>query len=302
MARLTDYRRSRPTADVTIGFGRLPDRGRLCPHLGARIRRHRDRCRTGRRSRRRAARRRVAASSVAIVERDLVGGECSFYACMPSKALLRPAEVLAEARRVPGRGRGGHRRARRAGGARPPRRGDPRPRRLRAAAVARGSRDRRCSAGSARLDGERRVVVGDDVLIAREAVILATGSTAAMPPIPGLAEAGAWSNRQITTAKEVPARLLILGGGVVGVEMAQAWASLGSKVTIIEARTCAARQRGAVRRGAGRRGAARRLAPTCGSAPKRCRSVAAAMRSRSSSRTARRSSATGCWSRSGASR
>ncbi|MGH2835642.1 MAG: dihydrolipoyl dehydrogenase family protein [Solirubrobacteraceae bacterium] len=172
--------------------------------------------------------------SVAVVERDLVGGECSFYACMPSKALLRPAEVLAEARRVPG-----------------------------AAEAVTGSLDvaavlaRRDEVvhdlddssqlpwlsdrgielfrGSAVLDGERRVVVGDDRLTAREAVILATGSTAAMPPIPGLAEAGAWSNRQITTAHELPGRLLILGGGVVGVEMAQAWASLGSSVTVIEA-------------------------------------------------------------------
>jgi pyruvate/2-oxoglutarate dehydrogenase complex dihydrolipoamide dehydrogenase (E3) component len=173
--------------------------------------------------------------SVAIVERDLVGGECSFYACMPSKALLRPAEVIAEARRVPG-----------------------------AAEAITGSLDvqavlaRRDEVvhdlddsaqlpwledrgielfrGDGRLDGERRVLVGDDVLIAREVVILATGSTAAMPPIPGLAEVGAWSNRQITTSHEVPKRLLILGGGVVGVEMAQAWASLGSQVTIIEAR------------------------------------------------------------------
>lgn len=172
--------------------------------------------------------------SVAIVERDLVGGECSFYACMPSKALLRPAEVLSEARRVPG-----------------------------AAEAVSGSLDVEAALarrdevihdlddssqlpwledrgivlfrGAARLDGERRVVVGGDVLMAREAVILATGSTASMPPIPGLAEAGAWSNRQITTAKEVPARLLILGGGVVGVEMAQAWMSFGSHVTIIEA-------------------------------------------------------------------
>jgi pyruvate/2-oxoglutarate dehydrogenase complex dihydrolipoamide dehydrogenase (E3) component len=172
--------------------------------------------------------------SVAIVERDLVGGECSFYACMPSKALLRPAEVLAEARRVPG--------------AAEAIRGD-----LDVSAVL-ARRDEVIAnlddsgqlpwlqdrgielfRGSAALDGERRVVVGDDVLAAREAVILATGSTAAMPPIPGLAEVGAWSNRQITTARTVPARLLILGGGVVGVEMAQAWASLGSAVTVIEA-------------------------------------------------------------------
>jgi dihydrolipoamide dehydrogenase len=172
--------------------------------------------------------------SVAIVERDLVGGECSFYACMPSKALLRPAEILAEVRRVPG-----------------------------AAEAVTGELDvqavfaRRDEVvhnlddsaqlpwiekheialfrGSARLDGERKVVVGDDVLTAREAVILATGSTSSAPPIPGLAEAGAWSNREITNSHEVPKRLVILGGGVVGAEMAQAWASLGSKVTIIEA-------------------------------------------------------------------
>jgi dihydrolipoamide dehydrogenase len=172
--------------------------------------------------------------SVAIVERDLVGGECSFYACMPSKALLRPAEALAEARRVPGA-------AQAASGKLD----------VEAALARRDEvihdlddasqlpwlrkREIELFRGSARLDGERRVVVGDDVLLAREAVVLATGSTAAMPPIPGLAEAGAWSNREITTAKEVPPRLLILGGGVVGVEMAQAWASLGSQVTLIEA-------------------------------------------------------------------
>ncbi|MHB8659066.1 MAG: dihydrolipoyl dehydrogenase family protein [Solirubrobacteraceae bacterium] len=89
--------------------------------------------------------------------------------------------------------------------------------------------------GSARLDGERRVRVGDELLIAREAVIVATGSHALVPPIPGLAGAHAWSNREITTTKQAPERLLILGGGVVGVEMAQAWSSLGSRVTVFEA-------------------------------------------------------------------
>lgn len=171
---------------------------------------------------------------VAIVERDLVGGECSFYACMPSKALLRPAEVLAEARRVPGA-------AQAVTG----------PLDVAAALARRDEvvhdlddghqlpwleeRGITLVRGSGRLAGERRVAVGDDVLVAREAVILATGSTAAMPPIPGLEQVGAWSNRQMTTAKAVPARLTILGGGVVGVEMAQAWASLGSRVTVIEA-------------------------------------------------------------------
>jgi len=170
---------------------------------------------------------------VAIVERDLVGGECSFYACMPSKALLRPVELLNEVARVPGV-------AEAVTGA------------LDVSAIlARRDEvvnnlddshqlpwleDRGISLfrGSARLRGERQVSVGEDLLIAREAVILAPGSTALLPPVPGLAEAHAWSNREITTAKEVPPRLTIFGGGVVGVEMAQAWAAFGSDVTVIE--------------------------------------------------------------------
>jgi pyruvate/2-oxoglutarate dehydrogenase complex dihydrolipoamide dehydrogenase (E3) component len=171
---------------------------------------------------------------VAIVEKDLVGGECSFYACMPSKALLRPAELLNEVRRVPGV-------AEAVTG----------PLDTQAVLARRDEiihdlddsaqlpwledRDITLFRGSARLDGERRVLVGDETLTAKEAVVLAVGSTAVLPPIPGLAESGAWSNRQITTAKVVPRSLVILGGGVVGVEMAQAWASLGAQVTVIEA-------------------------------------------------------------------
>jgi pyruvate/2-oxoglutarate dehydrogenase complex dihydrolipoamide dehydrogenase (E3) component len=174
------------------------------------------------------------AKRVAIVERELVGGECSFYACMPSKALLRPAEALREAARVPGAAQAV------SGG-------------LDAGAVL-ARRDEIVNdlddakqvpwlqnvgvelvRGHARLDGERRVRVGDDVLVAHDAVVIAVGSGAVVPPIPGLGEAGAWSNREITTAREVPGRLLVLGGGVVGVEMAQAWASLGSRVTVTEA-------------------------------------------------------------------
>jgi pyruvate/2-oxoglutarate dehydrogenase complex dihydrolipoamide dehydrogenase (E3) component len=89
--------------------------------------------------------------------------------------------------------------------------------------------------GAGKLDGERRVVVGDDTLVARQAVVVATGSGPAMPPIDGLREAKPWTNREATTAKEAPGRLTILGGGVVGVEMAQAWRTLGSQVTLIEA-------------------------------------------------------------------
>jgi len=153
---------------------------------------------------------------------------------MPSKALLRPGEALREAARVPGAAQA--------------LRGD-----LDVGAVL-ARRDEIVNdlddakqvpwlqragielvRGHARLDGERRVRVGNDVLVARDAVVIAVGSGAVVPPIPGLADAGAWSNREITTAREVPARLLVLGGGVVGVEMAQAWGSLGSRVTVIEA-------------------------------------------------------------------
>jgi dihydrolipoamide dehydrogenase len=172
--------------------------------------------------------------SVAVVEAELVGGECAFYACMPSKALLRPAEVLAEARRVPG-----------------------------AAQAITGSLDvaatlaRRDEVihslddgskaswldehgitlirGHGRLAGERRVSVGDQRYEARAAVVVAVGSTAAIPPIHGLADSRPWTNREVTTAHEIPARLIVLGGGVVGVEMAQAYSELGASVTIVEA-------------------------------------------------------------------
>ena len=175
-----------------------------------------------------------AGLTVAIVERELIGGECSYWACMPSKALLRPAEVLAEVARIPGAVEAVT--------------GE-----LDAAAVLERrdevihdlddssqvpwleERNVALFRGHGRLDGERRVRVGDDtVLVARRAVVLATGSGATVPSIPGLAQASFWTNRQATTASVVPRRLLILGGGVVGVELAQAWDSLGSQVTIVE--------------------------------------------------------------------
>jgi pyruvate/2-oxoglutarate dehydrogenase complex dihydrolipoamide dehydrogenase (E3) component len=172
--------------------------------------------------------------SVALVERELVGGECSYYACMPSKALLRPGGVLAEARRVPGA-------AQAAQGA------------LDVSAALRrrdevvhnlhddaqlpwlDERGIELVRGDAILTGEREVHVGDRELRARRAVVLATGSSAAIPPIPGLRECAPWTNREVTTAHVVPASLLILGGGVVGVEMACAYASFGARVRIVEA-------------------------------------------------------------------
>jgi dihydrolipoamide dehydrogenase len=178
--------------------------------------------------------------SVAIVEERLVGGECSFYGCIPSKTLIRPGDVLAAARRVPG-----------------------------AAEAITGpidveaafaQRDYMTSSwddagqvpwldsegielvrGHGRLAGDRIVEVeladgsGTRRLVARTAVVLAIGTSSAMPPIEGLAEADAWDNVAITSAKEVPRRLLVLGGGAIGVEMAQCFRRLGSEeVTVLE--------------------------------------------------------------------
>jgi len=174
-----------------------------------------------------------AGLEVVAVESHLIGGECSFYACMPSKAMLRPGELLTEVRRIPG--------------VREAVTGD-----LDASAVLRRrdeiihdlddsgmvpwleQRGVTIVRGPGRLDGERRVRTGDDTLVARKAVVVATGSSPLIPPIDGLREAKPWTNRDATIAKEVPGRLAILGGGVVGVEMAQAYSSLGSTVTLIE--------------------------------------------------------------------
>ena len=170
---------------------------------------------------------------VALVERELVGGECSFWACMPAKALLRPGALSAELRRVPGVGGDG------AGGLDATavlRRRDEVIHDLDDAAQIPWVQDRGIALvrGEARLDGERRVRVGADVLEARRAVVLAVGSGAVIPPIPGLREIAPWTNRAATTAKAVPARLTVLGGGAVGCEMSQAWRSLGAQVTLIE--------------------------------------------------------------------
>jgi pyruvate/2-oxoglutarate dehydrogenase complex dihydrolipoamide dehydrogenase (E3) component len=177
--------------------------------------------------------------SVAVVERELVGGECSYWGCIPSKTLLRPGDVLAAARRVPG--------------AREAVTGQVDV----AAALARRdymtsgwddagqlpwleSRGITLVRGEGRLDGPRRVHVtsaGGDVrrLTARRAVVLATGTTAVLPPVPGLAEAQPWTNREATETKSVPRRLVVLGGGAVGVELAQAFRRLGSdEVTVVD--------------------------------------------------------------------
>jgi pyruvate/2-oxoglutarate dehydrogenase complex dihydrolipoamide dehydrogenase (E3) component len=169
---------------------------------------------------------------VALVEEHLVGGECSFYACMPSKALLRPGELLAEVRRVPGVAGGGGLDATRV-----LERRDEVIHDLDDSSQEPWLDDRQIELFRVRgrLAGERRVAAGEDVLAAREAVVISTGTTAAVPPIDGLREAEPWTNREGTTAKEVPDSLVVLGGGPVGVELAQAWSTLGSTVSLIEA-------------------------------------------------------------------
>jgi pyruvate/2-oxoglutarate dehydrogenase complex dihydrolipoamide dehydrogenase (E3) component len=170
---------------------------------------------------------------VAIVERELLGGECSFWACIPSKTLLRPGEALEAAREAPG--------AREAvkGGI--------------DVYEALAWRDFMVSnyddsgqaswaesegidliRGSGRLDGPGRVRVGDEPYGARH-VVISTGSYPFVPPVPGLRELpGVWSNRQATGLKDVPRRLLVMGAGPVGVETAQTVARLGGSVAVVE--------------------------------------------------------------------
>src|SRR5919198_253529 len=171
---------------------------------------------------------------VAIAEDRLVGGECSYWACMPSKGLLRPYEALAEALRIPGAAEAV------TGSLDVPavlRRRDEIIHDLDDSVQLPWLEDRGVTLlrGVGVLSGERRVRVGDEELEASRAVILATGSLPSMPPIEGLgAIDDAWTNREATTAKAIPDRLVIMGGGVVGVEMSQAFQTLGSHVTLIE--------------------------------------------------------------------
>ncbi|MFH8566258.1 dihydrolipoyl dehydrogenase family protein [Streptomyces sp. NPDC017988] len=184
-----------------------------------------------------ADRARAAGLSAAIVESELVGGECSYWACMPSKALLRPVIARADARRVPGL-----------------RQSVQGP--LDAAAVL-AHRDDYTShwkddgqvgwlegigvdlyRGHGRLTGPRKVTVtGTDGtehrIEARHAVAVCTGTRAALPDLPGIADVKPWTSREATAADHVPGRLLVVGGGVVAVEMATAWQALGSDVTVL---------------------------------------------------------------------
>lgn len=178
----------------------------------------------------------VGGLRVAIIEGELVGGECSYWACMPSKALLRSGAALRAAQRV--------------GGARQAVTGE-----LDVTAVlARrdkasgywndekqvewlGSAGVELIRGTGRLTGEREVTVTHDdgsefVLTARHAVAVCTGTSARIPDIPGLRDSTPWTSREATSAQEIPDSLAVMGGGVVGVEMATAYAGFGANVTV----------------------------------------------------------------------
>ena len=176
--------------------------------------------------------------SVAVVERRLLGGECTFYGCIPSKTLIRPGDVLAAARRAPGAAEAvtGRLDAARAFAQRDYMTSNWRDTTDTEWVESTGATIFR---GTGRLAGVRVVDVEHDGtttrLEARRAVVLAAGTAPVVPPVDGLREMVTWDNRDATGAHEVPRRLLVLGGGTVGAELAQAYRRLGSEeVTIVE--------------------------------------------------------------------
>jgi len=173
--------------------------------------------------------------TLAVVERELVGGECAYWGCIPSKTLLRSGETLSEADR-----------ARLLAASRVEWTVDFPKVSKRVRWMARDFDDRRAAAaleatgarlfrGEGKLTDPRTVEVGGETLAARRAVVIANGSTAVIPPISGLESVEFWTNRQAAVPGELPASLAILGGGAIGVELGQAFARLGCRVTVIEA-------------------------------------------------------------------
>src|SRR5262249_51027909 len=168
------------------------------------------------------------------IEARLVGGECPYWGCIPTKMMTRAANTLAEARRVPDL----------AGSATVHPDWAPVAARIRneatdtwddAVAVERfEGKGGRFVRGTGRLDGPGRVRVDDLVFEARRGVVLATGTRPAVPPLPGLDDVEFWTNHEAVEAKEAPASLVVLGGGAVGLELGQVFARFGSKVTLVE--------------------------------------------------------------------
>jgi pyruvate/2-oxoglutarate dehydrogenase complex dihydrolipoamide dehydrogenase (E3) component len=166
---------------------------------------------------------------VAVVERELVGGECSYWACIPSKTLLRPGEAAQEAREA-------------AASAQVDVQAALDYRDFMVSKYSDAGQERWLAQkgidllrGTGRLAG-RGVVEVDGVPHQATHIVLATGSDPVLPPVSGLADLdGVWTNREVTGMKAVPRRLLILGGGPVGAEMAQAVRRLGGEVALVEA-------------------------------------------------------------------
>ena len=176
-----------------------------------------------------------AGLSVVGIEHRLVGGECPYWACVPSKMMIRAANLLAEGRRVDGM----------AGTATVEPDWTPVAKRIREEATddwddrvaverftGKGGRFVR---GFGRLVGPGRVEVDDQVFTARRGIVVAVGTAPAVPPIEGLAGTPYWTNREAIEATEVPDSLVVLGGGAIGVELGQVFARFGSRVTIVEA-------------------------------------------------------------------
>lgn len=169
------------------------------------------------------------------IDDRLVGGECPYWGCVPSKMMIRAANAIAEGRRIPGL----------AGDSRVTPDWAPVAARIRneatddwndKVAVDRfESKGGRFVRGHGRLTGPNTVTVGDREFEARRAIVLNTGTQPAIPPIPGLAGTPLWTNREAIETTEVPASLVVLGGGAIGVELAQVFARFGSRVTVIEA-------------------------------------------------------------------
>lgn len=171
------------------------------------------------------------------IEQELVGGECPYWGCVPSKMMIRAADLLAEARRIPGM----------AGDSAVLASWEPVATRIRAEAtdewndkvavdrfVTKGGHFVR---GQGRLLGPRLVGVANRQLEARRGVVLATGTAAAIPAVPGLADLPYWTNRDAIETEEVPDSLVVLGGGAVGAELAQVFARFGTQVRLVEAST-----------------------------------------------------------------
>ncbi len=173
--------------------------------------------------------------SLAIIERELVGGECPYWGCIPSKTLLRSAEVLAEAER-----------ARELAASRVEWEVDFDKISERANYMARYEDDTKATQalldegavvirGEGRLTGPTTVTVGDRQLTATRGIVIGTGTSAAVPPIDGLDRVEYWTNRDATLTRDLPSSLLVLGSGPIGAELAQAFARFGTQVRVIEA-------------------------------------------------------------------